>query len=89
MSTPYRGGSPLFFRVVPFAGDPPRYGVLMGLFRSRFLPEHEMMVRPNDYSIKPVRIATPMDFRLITQWFDYIQGQGAPLLPVALGPNAP
>src|SRR5207253_2595863 len=39
--TPARGlarASPLFFRIVPLAGDPARYGVLMGLFRSRFLP---------------------------------------------------
>jgi hypothetical protein len=85
---PTRGlarGSPLFFRVVPFAGEPLSYGVLMGLFRSRFLPDHEMTVRPGDYSLKPVRIATPTDFKLITQWFDYVRGQGAPLLPVALG----
>ena len=84
---PSRGqarGSPLFFRVVGFPGTPARYGLLMGLFRSRFLPDHEMIIRPGDYSIKPVRVAVPGNFALIERWFQHVESQQVPLLPVAL-----
>ena len=56
--SPSRGlgrASPLFFRVVPLAGTPATYSVLMGVFRSRLLPDHEMTVKPGDFSIRPVR----------------------------------
>ncbi len=60
--SPSRGlgrASPLFFRVVPLAGTPATYAVLMGVFRSRLLPDHEMTVKPGDFSIRPVRVDVP------------------------------
>jgi hypothetical protein len=56
----------------------------MGVFRSRFLPEHEMTVRPNDHSIRPVRVATPTDYALIRRWFAALESQGVGLHPVPL-----
>ena len=85
--TPSRGlgrASPLFFRVVPLAGSPPTYGVLMGLFRSRLLPDHEMTVKPGDFSLRPARVDVPADFSVIDRWFDHVRGQGVRLEPVAL-----
>jgi CRISPR-associated protein Cmr1 len=80
--------SPLFFRILRLAGDPPTYAVLMGLFRSRLLPDLEMTVRPNDYSIKPARVDVPADFSLLDKWFAFVQGQGARLVPVSIqGPE--
>jgi len=85
--SPARGlgrASPLFFRVVRLAGDPASYGVLMGLFRSRLLPDHEMTVKPGDFSIRPVRVDVPADFSVIDRWFEHVRGQGVGLQPVAL-----
>jgi len=84
---PSRGlgrASPLFFRVVRLAGTPTSYGVLMGLFRSRLLPDHEMTVKPGDFSLRPARVDVPRDFSVIERWFDHVRGQGAGLWPVAL-----
>jgi len=84
---PARGlgrASPLFFRVVPLAGDSVRYGVLMGLFRSQLLPDHEMTVKPGDFSLRPARVEVPSDFSVFDRWFDYVRGQPAGLHPVAL-----
>src|SRR5262249_13868955 len=83
--TPIRGlarASPLFSRIPPLAADPPAYTVLMGLFRSRLLPEDEMTVRPNDYALRPARAEVPADFALVERWFAFVQEQGVPLLPV-------
>jgi CRISPR type III-B/RAMP module RAMP protein Cmr1 len=85
--TPARGlgrASPLFFRVVQLAGTPATYGVLMGLFRSHLLPDHEMAVKPGDFSLRPARADVPADFSVIERWFDHVRGQGVGLLPVAL-----
>ncbi|MEA2499990.1 MAG: CRISPR-associated protein Cmr1 [Actinomycetota bacterium] len=84
---PSRGlgrASPLFFRVVPLAGAPATYGVLMGLFRSRLLPDHEMTVKPGDFSLRPARAEVPSDFSVIERWFDHVRAQEVGLLPVAL-----
>ena len=65
--SPSRGlgrASPLFFRVVPLAGPTAGYVVLMGLFRSRLLPDYEMTVKPGDFSIPPTRVDVPADFSL-------------------------
>ncbi len=86
--SPSRGlgrASPLFFRVVPLAGTPATYAVLMGVFRSRLLPDHEMTVKPGDFSIRPVRVDVPRDFSVIDRWFDHVRGQGFGLQPVVLG----
>ena len=51
MVSPTRGqarASPLFFRIVPLAGPQPAYAVLMGLFRSRLLPDDDMTIKPGD-----------------------------------------
>jgi hypothetical protein len=85
--TPSRGlgrASPLFFRVFPLAGTPATYSVLMGLFRSHLLPDHEMTVKPGDFSLRPARVETPADFSVIESWFDYVRGQGVGLQTVAL-----
>ena len=85
--SPSRGlgrASPLFFRVVPLAGTPAAYAVLMGVFRSRFLPDHEMTVKPGDFSLRPARVDVPTDFSVIERWFDHVRGQQVGLLPVAL-----
>jgi CRISPR-associated protein Cmr1 len=85
--SPSRGpgrASPLFFRVVRLAGPTAGYVVLMGLFRSRLLPDNEMTVKPGDFSIPPTRIEVPADFSLIDRWFDYVRAQQVTLHPVAL-----
>ena len=76
--------SPLFFRVVPLAGDPASFRRAHGVFRSRFLPDHEMTVKPNDFSFRPARVDAPTDFSLIDRWFDHVRKQQVDLLPVAL-----
>ena len=84
---PARGqarASPLFFRVVPLAGQPGAWAVVIGLFRSRLLPDNEMTVRPNDSSMRPVRVEVPPDFALLDKWFDYLKGQDVGLLAVAI-----
>ena len=45
----------------------------MGVFRSRFLPDHDMTVKPNDFSIRPVQVDAPTDFSLIDRWFEHVQ----------------
>lgn len=84
---PSRGlarASPLFLRVVPLQSTPVTYGVLMGCFRSRLLPDHEMTVKPSDYSIRPIRVDVPTDFSVLDRWFDHVRKQDVRLLPVAL-----
>jgi hypothetical protein len=84
---PARGlgrASPVFFRVVPLAGDPVRYGVLMGVFRSRLLPDDELTVRPGDPSIRPARLEVPKDLSVYDRWFDHVRAQHGDLHPVAL-----
>ena len=76
--------SPLFFRILPLAGTPTSYAVLMGVFRSRFLPEHEMVVKPADFSLRPDRVDVPTDYSLIDRWFDHVRRQQVGLLPVSL-----
>ena len=56
----------------------------MGLFRSHLLPDHEMTVKPGDFSLRPARADVPADFSVIERWFDHVRGQGVGLLPVAL-----
>ena len=84
---PLRGlgrASPLFFRVVPLAGTPTTYGLLMGVFRSRLLPDHEMTVKPGDYSLRPARVGVPHDYSVIDRWFEHVRAQGVSLRHVAL-----
>jgi len=84
---PVRGlgrSSPLFFRIVPLSSTPATYGLLMGVFRSRLLPDYEMTVKPGDYSMRPARVGVPADFSLIDRWFEHVRGQGASLCQVAL-----
>ncbi|MGZ3472553.1 MAG: hypothetical protein ACXVA6_21535, partial [Isosphaeraceae bacterium] len=76
--------SPLFFRILPLAGTPTSYAVLMGVFRSRFLPEREMVVKPADFSLRPDRVDVPTDYSLIDRWFDHVRRQQVGLLPVSL-----
>jgi CRISPR-associated protein Cmr1 len=76
--------SPLFFRVVPLASTPASFGLLMGLFRSELLPDHEMTVKPGEFSIRPARAELPSDFSVIDRWFDHLRGQQVGLLPVLL-----
>jgi len=85
--SPSRGlgrASPLFFRILPLVGTPTSYTVLMGLFRSRLLPDHEMVVKPADFSLRPARVDAPADYSLIDRWFDHVRRQQVGLLPVPL-----
>jgi hypothetical protein len=77
-------GSPLFFRLVPLASTPPSYTVLMGLFRSRFLPDLEITVRPNDHGQRQHRVATPATFALVERWFEHASNQAGGLQAVPL-----
>jgi hypothetical protein len=72
-------GSPMFFRLVRLDGSPPSYTVLMGLFRSRFLPDLEMTVRPNEHGQRQHRVATPATFALVERWFEYARSQAGGL----------
>ena len=72
-------GSPLFFRLVRLHGSPPSYTVLMGLFRSKFLPDQEMNVRPNEQGQRQHRVATPATFALVERWFEYARAQAGGL----------
>jgi hypothetical protein len=83
-STGLGRASPLFFRILPLSGTPASYTVLMGLFRSQFLPEQEMTVKPADYSIRPARVSVPRDYSLIDRWFDHLKAQNINLLPIPL-----
>ena len=56
----------------------------MGVFRSRFLPDHEMTVKPNDFSLRPARVDAPTDYSLIDRWFDHVRKQQVG--PPARGP---
>ncbi len=85
--SPVRGlgrTSPLFFRILPLAGTPTSYVVLMGVFRSQFLPDHEMVVKPVDFSLRPARVDVPTDYSLIDRWFDHVRRQHVGLLPLPL-----
>ena len=57
----------------------------MGVFRSRFLPDHDMTVKPNDFSIRPVRVDVPTDYSLIEHWFEHVRKQQVGLLPWSCG----
>ncbi|MFO7901714.1 MAG: type III-B CRISPR module RAMP protein Cmr1 [Planctomycetota bacterium] len=74
--------SPLRVRVVRLAGEPPRFAVTMTLFRSRFLPDRQMTIRPQDRSIRPVRVNVPENHALIDNWFDFLRAEGAELQSV-------
>ena len=60
------------------------YVVLMGVFRSRLLPDDEMTVRPGDFSIRPARVEVPKDFSVFDRWFEYVRAQQGELHAVGL-----
>lgn len=76
--------SPLMVRIIRLAGQPSRFVPMMTLFRSRFLPDRRMTIRPQDRSIRPVRVNVPEDHALIDGWFDFLKAEGAELEPVVL-----
>jgi CRISPR-associated protein Cmr1 len=77
--------SPLFLRVFRLPDDPPRYVVLMGVYRAVFLPDPELLVKPSDFSIRPVRIPAPRDFKVVDDWFRAVDAEPeSRLLSVAL-----
>ena len=61
-----------------------RYGVLMGVFRSQLLPDHEMTIRPGDHSLRPARVEVARDYSVFDRWFDHLRAQQGDLHPVAL-----
>jgi CRISPR-associated protein Cmr1 len=84
---PQRGlgrASPLIVRVVPLACEPQRYAVTMQLFRSRFLPDRQISVKPQDRSVRPVSVDAPEDHLLIDDWFDFVREAGTSLTPVEM-----
>jgi CRISPR-associated protein Cmr1 len=78
-----RRASPLFFRVLSLpASDEPRYAVVVGLFRARFLPDDSLVVRPRDRSIRPFYCQAPTDYGFIEEWLAHLGQEVAPLLRV-------
>jgi CRISPR-associated protein Cmr1 len=78
-----RRSSPLFLRFLPLAGDAGACVPAVILFRSRFLPEMTLQVRPVDRSLPPFTAKAPADFSFIQEWFRYLAQEVAPLLPVS------
>lgn len=76
--------SPLIVRVAPLAGEPQQYAVTMLLFRSRFLPDRQMSVKPQDRSVRPVWVDAPENHALIDNWFDFVREEGTSLTPVEM-----
>jgi CRISPR-associated protein Cmr1 len=80
--------SPVFFRVVPLtppgADLPAGYAVLMGVFRSVLVPDHELTIKPGDFSLRPQRLEAPRDFTIFERWFDHVRAQGSSLSPIAI-----
>jgi CRISPR-associated protein Cmr1 len=76
--------SPLIVRVALLAGQPQRYAVTMLLFRSRFLPDRQMSVKPQDRSVRPVWVDAPQDYALLDSWFDFVREEGTSLTPVEM-----
>lgn len=74
--------SPLWLRVVRLAGAEPAYVVLMLLFRSRFLEDERMQLRPGDRAMPPVQIQVPQDFSFVEAWFHHVEQHVAPLRSV-------
>jgi CRISPR-associated protein Cmr1 len=78
-----RRASPLFFRVLALpSSDEPRYAVVVGLFRARFLPDDSLVVRPRDRSIRPFYCQAPADYGFVAEWLAHLGQEVAPLLPV-------
>lgn len=83
--SPRRGqarSSPLWFRVAQLNGDPPAYAVVMTLFRSQFVADNTLTLRPADRNIRPVDFMAPADYSYVQEWFDYLAGAVAPLAQV-------
>jgi CRISPR-associated protein Cmr1 len=80
--------SPMFFRVVPLTAPgtdlPAAYAVLMGVFRSVLVPDHELTVKPGDFSLRPQRLEAPRDYAVFDRWFDHVRAQGVGLSPITL-----
>lgn len=88
MVVPQRGGarpSPLWFKVVPLAGEKPTYTVQMLFFHSQFLPDNTLTLRARDRSIRPVNFTGPTEFSYIEEWLDQVSEVVGPLLPVDFG----
>ena len=82
--SPRRGqtrSSPLWFRVVQLGGDVPAYTVQMALFRSQFLPDGMLTLRPADRSMSPVDFKAPANYSYVQEWIDYLSSAVAPVLP--------
>jgi CRISPR-associated protein Cmr1 len=82
---PRRGigrASPLWFRVERLADATPGYVVQMHLFRSRFLPENTMVLRPQNRALRPVNMPTPADFAYVETWFEHVEQTVDRLIPV-------
>ena len=56
----------------------------MLLFRSRFLPDRQMSVKPQDRSVRPVWVDAPENHALIDNWFDFVREEGTSLTPVEM-----
>ena len=78
-----RRASPLVFRVCRLVGDEPRYGVLLGLWRSQFLSEPTLVVRPRDRALRPVNLPAPLSFAFVEEYLVHLGRTVAPLIEVA------
>lgn len=86
MVVPRRGerrASPLFFRVARLPGEEAACTVLLGLWRSEFLPDGALTVRPRDRSLRPVTVSAPTDYSYIEECLVHLGKSVAPLIPVA------
>lgn len=83
--SPRRGqarSSPLWFRVTQLNGDTPAYAVVMTLFRSQFVADNTLTLRPADRNLRPVDFRAPANYSYVQEWFDHLAGAVAPLAQV-------
>jgi CRISPR-associated protein Cmr1 len=74
--------SPLWVRVARLAAADPAYVVQILLFRSRFLEDEHMVLRPGDRAMPPVQVQAPQDFSVVEAWFQHVEQHVAPLQSV-------
>jgi hypothetical protein len=83
--TPFRTerrASPLFFRVCRYAGEEPRYGVLLGLWRSQFLADPTLTIRPRDRALRPTTLPAPASLAFVEEYLTHLSQTVADLLPI-------
>ena len=52
----------------------------MALFRSQFVPDGMLTLRPADRSLSPVDFKAPANYGYVQEWIDYLSSAVAPVL---------